>query len=139
MRILYVPKHSVIPEHVRSFFNREYVPIDFQIDTPTPRYRVERNIERSLSGRPCIFKEKSRFTLGVTAKNIKEKDKKRWIEFVYSTSCGEVVLINSKTLPSSCWVQSNEAIITTVPQIDLVNKHIFDLSFEIEWWNLGDK
>lgn len=138
--VYYVPTKSVVADHGLDFVNETEVQLCFRLSTaPTLDHNAEKNVEFSMSGRPCItggLGESLRMSM--TSSPMKVREKPKWVEFMRSTSCGESVRIDPKSLPIDCFGVQN-GIIDGTFTLTMINKFYFTVAFTMMFWDFdGD-
>lgn len=134
--IYFVPTEGVLAKHSNQFIGEREVDICFPLgEAPEISYDVEKSEQIAWNGRPCVTKTRENMRMSLISAPMKMTEKPYWVEFVRSTSCGETLRIDTKTLPINCWNVNEQCIVTGTPSIEVIDKIYFSVSFTLLFWN----
>lgn len=134
--IHYVPKLGVIASHANNFVAESQVKCCFSLsEAPVIRYDTQKDEQLTWSGRPCITTLRENLYMSLVSAPILTKDKPKWVEFMRSTKCGETLRVEPKTLPINCWRVNGECVVSGVPQMNIIDKFYFSMSFTLLFWD----
>lgn len=134
--IRYKPVRSLTTTGANIFACDDYRDLCFKMSTPNMQLEQQKNEQKTMSGRPCIDKEKEDcLVVTITAINLHTKDKPCWIEFIRSTGCGEEVLVPRSLMPCLASMGVSErAVITGTPTMNIISRKLFQVSFKLRFW-----
>lgn len=134
--IYYIPTKGVIAEHASLFVGEAEADLCFSLsEAPNTTYDVKKSEELTWSGRPCITSYQEVIFMDLNSAPIKMKEKPKFVEFIRSTSCGEPIRVDVKTLPINCWNVRDEAIVWGVPSTTEIDKLYFSISMTLLFWD----